>query len=167
MKRIVTILCAVMASMVILSAQEKVKTVKMYERGYRADIELSTAFTNQYEISTSHGFSFGNGLFVGGGVGFRADISPKYGVKPTFLIPVFADLKYSFLEKKCSPFVGVRVGEMLDITNSALKGSLNPYIGIDIARFSIKVGYEYQRSFIGTGTGISEHYGKLGVGFAF
>ena len=39
-----------------------------YDRGYRADIELSWSDKSVWGISSSHGFSFGNGLYVGGGV---------------------------------------------------------------------------------------------------
>lgn len=38
-----------------------------YNRGYRADIELSWANKAVWGITSSHGFSFGNGLYVGGG----------------------------------------------------------------------------------------------------
>ena len=38
-----------------------------YNRGYRADIELSWANKSVWGITSSHGFSFGNGLYVGGG----------------------------------------------------------------------------------------------------
>ncbi len=43
-----------------------------YDRGYRADIELSWANKSVWGITSSHGFSFGNGLYVGGGAGFGA-----------------------------------------------------------------------------------------------
>ena len=43
---------------------------RMHKKGYRADIELSWANPNHWGISTSHGRSFGNGLYAGGGAGF-------------------------------------------------------------------------------------------------
>ena len=45
-----------------------------YNRGYRADIELSWANKSVWGITSSHGFSFGNGLYVGGGAGFSAEL---------------------------------------------------------------------------------------------
>ena len=52
-----------------------------YDRGYRADIELSWADQSVWGISSSHGFSFGNGLFVGGGAGFGAELTKKRSSK--------------------------------------------------------------------------------------
>ena len=46
-----------------------------YNRGYRADIELSCANKSVWGITSSHGFSFGNGLYVGGGTGFGAELT--------------------------------------------------------------------------------------------
>ena len=84
-----------------------------YNRGYRADIELSWADKSVWGITSSHGFSFGNGLYVGGGAGFGAEltknpvatasvaddvIDPEYSYTPesnwiaSYLVPVFADL---------------------------------------------------------------------------
>ena len=68
-----TILCAALVSGAALSAQEKADTVstsRMYRKHYRADIELSWTNPNIWGITSSHGYSFGNGLYVGGGVGF-------------------------------------------------------------------------------------------------
>ena len=41
-----------------------------YDRGYRFDIELSCSIPTIWEFSSSHGYSFGNGLYVGGGAGY-------------------------------------------------------------------------------------------------
>ena len=45
-----------------------------YNRGYRADVELSWANKSVWGITSSHGFSFGNGIYVGGGAGFGAEL---------------------------------------------------------------------------------------------
>ncbi len=166
MNKILTVIIAVAASLTIMSAQETSK-VKMYARGYRADIELSAAVANQYTISTSQGFSIGNGLYVGGGVGFATELEPEYSSKPVFLVPLFADFKYSFLNQKCSPFVGMRAGEMIDITKNGLRILANPSAGVDISRFSIKIGYELQYGVMGAGEGLMNHYAKIGIGFVF
>ncbi len=166
MNKILTIFIALVASVAIMSAQE-VSSAKMYDRGYRADIELSAAIANQYAISTSQGFSFGNGLYIGGGLGFAAELKPEYSSNAVFLVPIFADLKYSFLNQKCTPFVGLRAGEIIDITKNGLRVFANPSVGVDIARFSIKVGYELQYGAMGAGEGLLNHYAKIGVGFTF
>lgn len=49
---------------------DTVSTSRMYARKYRADIELSWSNPNTWGITSSHGYSFGNGLYVGGGAGF-------------------------------------------------------------------------------------------------
>ena len=136
-----------------------------YNRGYRADIELSWANKSVWGISSSHGFSFGNGLYVGGGAGFGAEltnnpvatasvaddvIDPEYSYTPesnwnaSYFVPVFADIKYSFTKTVVTPFVSLKGGAIADITNKGIRTFANPAVGLDIARFSLKVGYEYQ-----------------------
>ena len=63
---------ALVATVMGMQAQNETKDFVNYERGYRADIALSTSISEQYSITTSHGYSCGNGLYVGGGVGFTA-----------------------------------------------------------------------------------------------
>ena len=86
MKRILTIICAIAFSGAALSAQNNADTIRAYmlnvgyDRGYRADIELSWANKSVWGITSSHGFSFGNGLYVGGGAGFGAELSKNTAV---------------------------------------------------------------------------------------
>ena len=70
-----------------------------YRNGYRADIELSCIIPHTWAITSSHGYSFGNGLYVGGGAGFSAEFLPDYNTMPSYIAPVFADLKYSFINR--------------------------------------------------------------------
>lgn len=165
---------------------DTVSTSRMYRKHYRADIGLSWSNPNTWGITTSHGYSFGNGLYVGGGVGFAAELTrstisrsisdeldPEYSYTPesswkaTYLVPVFAEIKYSFINMLASPFVSLRAGSYADITNTGLRALVNPAIGIDISRFSIKVGYEYQLGFWEYGKDISSHQVKCGIGFTF
>lgn len=136
---------------------------RMYRKGYRADIELSWANPNHWGISTSYGRSFGNGLYVGGGAGFNAIMDEKV----TFYTPVFPDIKYSFINRLGSPFVSAKAGGLIDITNSGIRTFINPALGVDIFRFSIKVGYEYQFGCWGFGKGNHSHQVKCSVGFTF
>lgn len=159
-----------------------------YNRGYRADIELSWANRSVWGISSSHGFSFGNGLYVGGGTGFGAEltknpvatasvtdevIDPEYTYTPesnwnaSYFVPVFADIKYSFTKTLASPFVSLKGGVIGDITNKGIRTFANPAVGLDIARFSLKVGYEYQLGCWGHLDGKHMHNVKLGVAYAF
>ena len=159
-----------------------------YNRGYRADIELSWANKSVWGITSSHGFSFGNGLYVGGGAGFGAEltkntadmtnvadevIDPEYSYTPesnwnaSYFVPVFADIKYSFTKTQVAPFVSMKGGAIADITNKGIRTFANPAVGLDIARFTLKVGYEYQLGFWGHLDGKHMHNVKLGVAYTF
>ena len=130
MKRILTIICALAFSGVALSAQNNADNICEksqkpaymvnvgYNRGYRADIELSWANKSLWGITSSHGFSFGNGLYIGGGAGFWADMTKNAdatGWNHSYLTPVFADIKYSFTKTLVSPFVSMKGGAIVDI----------------------------------------------------
>ena len=143
-----------------------------YERGYRADIELSWAGKSVWGIASSHGFSFGNGLYVGGGAGFGAELTKQADTSESswnasYFVPVFADIKYSFMKTLAAPFVSMKGGAIADITNKGIRTFANPAVGIDIARFSLKVGYEYQLGFWGYLDGKHMHNVKLGVAYTF
>ena len=194
MKRILTIICAIAFSGAALSAQNNADTIRVYmvnvgyDRGYRADIELSWANKSVWGITSSHGFSFGNGLYVGGGAGFGAELSkntaavarvadevidPEYSYTPesnwnaSYFVPVFADIKYSFTKTLVAPFVSMKGGAIADITNKGLRTFANPAVGLDIARFSLMAGYEYQLGFWGYLDGKHMHNVKLGVAYTF
>jgi hypothetical protein len=143
-----------------------------YNRGYRADIELSWANKSVWGITSSHGFSFGNGLYVGGGAGFGAELTkkaktPESNWNASYFVPVFADIKYSFTKTLAAPFVSMKGGAIADITNKGIRTFANPAVGLDIARFSMKVGYEYQLGFWGYLDGKHMHNVKLGVAYTF
>ena len=201
MKRILTIICAIAFSGAALSAQNNADTIKVnrnesdtlviivkdkqvealkpayminvgYNRGYRADIELSWANKSVWGIASSHGFSFGNGLYVGAGAGFGAELTketdtPESNWNASYFVPVFADIKYSFTKTQVAPFVSMKGGAIADITNKGIRTFANPAIGLDIARFSMKVGYEYQLGFWGHLDGKHIHNVKLGVAYTF
>ena len=143
-----------------------------YNRGYRADIELSWANKSVWGITSSHGFSFGNGLYVGGGAGFGAELTketetPESNWNASYFVPVFADIKYSFSKTLAAPFVSLKGGAIADITNKGIRTFANPAVGLDIARFSLKVGYEYQLGFWGHLDGKHMYNVKLGVAYTF
>ena len=189
MKRFLTVLCAIAFSGATLLAQKSPYMVNVgYERGYRADVELSWTKSSIWGISTSQGFSFGNGLYVGGGVGFGAeltkntlavaglsdnDVDPEYSYtqesnwKAGYLVPVFADVKYSFMKTLATPFVSMKGGIVADITNVGTRTFFNPAVGLDIARFSLKVGYEYQLGIWRHLQGTHMHKVKLGIAYTF
>ena len=143
-----------------------------YERGYRADIELSWVGKSVWGIASSHGFSFGNGIYVGGGAGFGAELTKQADTSgsswnASYFVPVFADIKYSFMKTLASPFVSLRGGAIADITNLGVRTFVSPAVGLDLARFSLKVGYEYQLGFWGYLDGKHMHNVRLGVAYTF
>ena len=85
----------------------------------------------------------------------------------SYFVPVFADIKYSFMKTLASPFVSLRGGAIADITNLGVRTFASPAVGLDIARFSLKVGYEYQLGFWGHLDGKHMHNVKLGVAYTF
>lgn len=154
-----------------------------YRTGYRADIELSWDSSKCWNISSSHGFSFGNGLYVGGGVGFGAVLTkmeqntksidsngtqhPESTWDAKYSIPMFADVKYSFMKSFVTPFVDLRGGAIADITDSGASLFINPAVGVDIARFSLKVGYERQLGCWGLLDNTKANIVKLSIGYTF
>ena len=133
----------------VLSVDAQTKDYVDYERGYHADIAVSTSISEQYTISTSHGFSFGNGLYVGGGVGFPAETFLNFEDAPHYLVPLFADVKYTFLNKRVSPFVSARVGGVFNTEYKMNRMLINPMVGINVRHFTVGLGYELQHAFKG------------------
>ena len=154
-----------------------------YRTGYRANVELAWDSSKHWSISTSHGFSFGNGVYVGGGAGFGAVLSkmeqkamsdntennyqPENSWNASYSVPLFADVKYSFMRSFATPFIDLRGGAIADITDSGASLFINPAIGVDIARFSIKVGYELQSGFWGSLDNTKASNVKLSIGYIF
>lgn len=146
-----------------------------YEKGYRPDVELSWGNKSAFEITTSQGYNFGNGFYVGGGVGFSQDrLNDLYETK-TYLVPVFAESKYTFTRTKLYPTIGVRTGVQVDINNSGMRYMLNPYLSLGLHRFALIVGYELCAPVAEIGKWATPGYAdlkainrvKLGIGFTF
>ena len=152
----------------VLSVDAQSKDYVDYERGYRADIAVSTSISEQYTISTSHGFSFGNGLYVGGGVGFTAETFLNFEDAPHYLVPLFADVKYTFLNKRVSPFVSARVGGVFNTEYKMNSMLINPMVGINVRHFTVGLGYELQHAFKGViENSASMNNVHLRVGYTF
>ena len=117
-----------------------------YSKGYRASISAGWPPTDgeRVELTTAHGYSFGNGLFVGGGLGVDYGFYCVNGKNHSVFIPIFANIKYSFLNRTVSPFVDLRGGALIDYSSSGAGYSVMPSIGADVWRFSVGAGYEMQ-----------------------
>ena len=87
------------------------------------------------DVTTSHGYSFGNGLWMGAGAGVSL-----MGACDGFFIPIYTEAKYSFMkDEKASPFLDCKLEVM---TNTESTYTLfSPAAGVDINRFSIYALY--------------------------
>ena len=150
MKKFVISILLIAAAAVSASAQNIWKN-----QGYRFNVELTETAGDQYSISTSHGYGFGNGFFLGGGVAFRYDNDAKY-----YMTPLYAEARWSILGKTVSPFIDAKVGCNINISKGSKSGFyFSPSVGLDIWHFSLLVGYDVLPQ-IGNGL-------KLGIGIQF
>ena len=103
------------------------------QKGYVGNVGLSITpcMGLGADVTTAHGYSFGNGLWMGGGVAicFFSDIDGTW-------MPVYTGVKYTFMkDEKISPFLDCRLGCMTNLDDTFLM--FNPGFGVDIDRFSI------------------------------
>ena len=166
-----------------MEQEDRYMTNVGFRTGYRADVELGWDNSKCWNISSSHGYSFGNGLYIGGGVGFSAALTkadkntkssntegayqPESKWDAKYYTPMFADVKYSFMRSFVTPFVDLRGGAIADITDSGASLFINPAIGVDIARFSLKVGYERQLGCWGSLNNTKRDIVKLSIAYTF
>lgn len=139
MKKLVLVLCVAIIG-VSVAAQEGFS----YRKGYRGDVSLGGSVgvtkgvrNDAFSFSTIHGYSFGDGVFVGAGVGVNLLTTDQV------TIPVYVVGKYTFLDNNITPFVDCRVGAEAVVYNLD-KGRafiVSPAIGVDLGRFSIRAGY--------------------------
>lgn len=77
------------------------------DAGYTFDLDdyYNKYNMNRFEISTSHGYQFNNYFFIGGGVAFD-----YYTDAESYAIPVFANFRANFINKKVTPFGDFKLG---------------------------------------------------------
>lgn len=134
---LVSVALALLSSVTGFAQSESV----WYESGYKGNVELDAGATLSrtfiVSVLTSHGYSVGNGLYLGVGTGVT--INPYD--RGNFVLPIFADVKYSFMDRVCSPFLSMKMGTsfyMEDVTAGFL---LKPSVGVDVGNFSLHIGY--------------------------
>ena len=130
MKRLVSVILLIFIGCVVVSAQGKNNLLS--DRGYvgNVGVSVSPGLGIGADIFTSHGYSFGNGLWLGGGTGLSFP-SPY-----DLFLPIYSEAKYSFtVNRNVSPFLGAKVGMMTNFEDSLL--ILNPAFGADIKRFTV------------------------------
>jgi len=145
MKRffLICIITAICACNIL--AQTSVNRNYLYNRGYKADVQASALFEDNHtltSLTSSHGFAFGNGLYLGGGIGVTYSPINKLNVSHQIIIPIFAEIKYSFLRNSIvSPFVDLIAGGAYNYSSYGTGYVLKPSIGLDVWKFSASVGY--------------------------
>jgi len=139
MKKFLLLILTVFAAMTV-SAQGS----RAFEKGYRGNVSLGGNISvtrgwinNSVELTTSHGYGFGDGMYVGGGVGLNVSFNDYAG------IPVFFDVKYNILDWKLSPYVDYRMGmEVMIVDDLGYAFIASPGIGFDYRKMSFRVGYK-------------------------
>jgi len=120
------------------------------KKGYRKFIDAGVSLNsdNHHDavfVETTHGFQLNKVLFVGVGIGFHyywddsyyiyephsySPIDDKYKV---YIVPLFADVRFDFMNNRLSPFVDIRGGYSI-IENGEAEGAF----------FSVGPGVRYK-----------------------
>lgn len=148
MKRLIFLLLIALVPLEI-SAQSRLS-----DKGYVGDVSLSASFDSSIgagvDLLTSHGYSFGNGLWLGGGTGVcMADKSDG------MMLPIYTEARYSFLDinDNAHPFVGCKMGYITDFDETI--SFISPTIGVEFKRFSYFASYKIISSLRTFNLGIS------------
>ena len=139
MKKLYLIAVALVFTAISINAQGTLA----FEKGYRGNISLGGNISvtkgwlsNSVELTTSHGYCFGDGMYVGGGVGIDINFRDYAS------IPLFLDAKYNIMDWKLSPYIGCRMGmELLYVDDTGIAFIASPGIGFDYRRLSFRFGY--------------------------
>lgn len=77
------------------------------EQGHRWFVEIAETIGECYraEVSGIYGYQIYPKLFVGGGLGLHI-----YPDEAAYEVPIFADIRYDFINRRATPFVDVRGG---------------------------------------------------------
>lgn len=130
-----------------------------FRKGYGADVQFSVQSVNDFHITTSHGYGFGNGIYLGGGAGFGAEWEGK-GVEgtPHYVPSLFVEARWSMLGSAAvSPYINLRGVQYIDLAEGATNYGVIPSIGLDMGRISFGIGYAIRK----------QNALQFGVGFRF
>ena len=160
MKRILTIVTVLVLALTatdVVSAQDS----HFYRKGYSGNAGLGV-MVKEYPygaLSTTHGYNFGNGWFIGGGLSFQSGLYPRMcepAINPDgsevlcagsneqyeggFLLGAHFDARYAFLNRRFTPFVDMKAGLTYDLALEAPGGFVLPSVGVAYGRFSLSAG---------------------------
>lgn len=159
MKKTVLMMVAVLCC-VAVSAQNRKNA--SHVMGYSPSVEAGVSLNEHYVVpyvTTSQGYCFGNGLYIGGVAGVSFNSAEINGKSSRVLIPLLAEIKYSFIDRLASPFIGLKGGGILDCTALGIGYIVRPYVGVDIWRFSLNVGVDYETATYATSVSTTTVFG--------
>jgi hypothetical protein len=93
---------------------------------------------NQIGFLSAHGYQMNSKLFVGGGAGFYDYYNDNDDV---IMIPLFANVRFDFVESGISPFLDVRLGYSVGDNEGVY---FTPSFGVRFSKFHISAGYLLQ-----------------------
>lgn len=159
MRKSVLILALLLLATLVTSAQNN----RAFEKGYRGNVSLTGNvginkgfINNGIELTTSHGYNFGDGMYMGGGVGLNISMNEYVDV------PVFFDMKYNILDWKISPYMDCRLGAVIMADADTFAFMVSPGVGFDYKKMSFRVGYKCE-----AGYAFKLHTISLGASFNF
>ncbi len=168
MKRFFTLIA--IASLAMAGAADSdAQESRLYRKGYSSNVELGI-IAKEYpygSLSTTHGYNFGNGWFIGGGAAFQSGLYPRMFKNPVpaeiavdddavidmehhtkeqfeggFLLRGYLDARYAFRNSRFTPFVEVRTGATYDLALEAFGAFITPSAGISYGRMSFSAGLD-------------------------
>ena len=136
---------------------------------------INTAFShNHFGITTVNGWRFGNGLAIGGGVGYL-----KYNISDEntgWMLPVYGDVRYFIGQQKNKFFVMADGGVLVNFDDFSENGRyfLNPGLGIMIPvsksthlSFSAGLYTQYDYNFPKKEAGFRDSFINMKLGLLF
>ena len=91
--------------------------------GYTAGIGDVTHRIDRAEFVTSHGYQFNPHLFLGAGAGIHYYFDNPGHRTETLMVPCFADFRWTMLNRRASPLLGVKAGYSLGTNDNFDGGS--------------------------------------------
>lgn len=138
------------------------------KKGYKGFADLGFAFNTSdfdgastFSISTTHGYQFNPYLFVGGGI--APSVTMKNG---NFLLPVFADVRGTFMKNHIAPFADLKVGySVADLSGFYLAPSVGVRFALtDKLGLNASLGFDMTLNVDGTRTVYVPNYGVTSYG---
>ena len=164
MKRFLTITTIVLF-VLVGAGSIKAQNSRFHKKGYSGNAELGI-LAKEYPygtISTTHGYNFGNGWFIGGGASFQSGLyprvfdverepvinpdgsfveshSPKEQYEGGFLLGAHFAARYAFMNRKFTPYLDIKTGVTYDLAIESLGSFIQPSAGVLYGRFSLSAG---------------------------